>query len=77
MVSLSTTYNIKRWHHMANVRLLRHLTVNTFKRWYFKLAQFALFVIGTTLYICMSALPFWVEFFVTYNKENYHVYSLM
>jgi len=31
------------------------------------------FVIGTTMYIYMSAFPFWVGIFFTFNKENYHV----
>ena len=39
--------------------------------------SFLLFVIGTTLYICMSALPFWIGIFITFNKENYHIYCFM
>ena len=35
------------------------------------------FVKGTTMYICMSALPFCASIFITFNKENYHVYCFM
>ena len=42
---------------------------------HFTYERVPLFVIGTTLYICS---PFWVGFFITFNKtKNYHVYRFM
>jgi len=35
------------------------------------------FVIETTLYTYMSALLLGVGIFITFNKENYHVYCFM
>jgi len=40
-----------------------------------KLVQISSFLLGTTPYICMSVLPFWVGIFIIV-KENY-VYCLM
>ena len=39
--------------------------------------QFPHFVSGTTLYICKSALPFWLDIFISLNKVYCHVYCFM